>query len=70
MALALLVLVMDNAFAVQFAFDPHTAIATRQQASPIPVAIVAIAFLLGSILIVLERRKAKGIWFSNSGRLR
>ena len=67
---ALLVLVTDNALAAQFAFDPHSGIGSKQPGSLIPVAIIAIASLLGAILIALERRKAKGIWFSNSERLK
>ena len=69
-ALALLLLVTNNAFAAQFAFDPHSGTGVKNQASLVPAAIVAMAFLLGTILIVLERRKARGIWFSNSERLR
>lgn len=69
-ALALLLLATNNAFAAQFAFDPHSATGVKHQGSLVPAAIVAMAFLLGTILIVLERRKARGIWFSNSERLR
>ena len=68
--LAILVLVTDNAFAAQFAFDPHSGIGSKKPGSLIPVAIIATASLLGAILIALERRKAKGIWFSNSERLK
>ena len=67
---ALLVLATDDALAAQFAFDPHSGIGPKQPGSLIPVAIIAIASLLGAILIALERRKAKGIWFSNSERLK
>ena len=45
--LALLVLVTDNALAAQFAFDPHSGIGSKQAGSLIPVAIIAIASLLG-----------------------
>lgn len=69
-ALALLLLVTNNAFAAQFAFDPHSPTGVKNQVSLVPATIVAMAFLLGTILIVLERRKARGIWFSNSERLR
>ncbi|HEV8387252.1 MAG TPA: hypothetical protein VGQ03_06480 [Nitrososphaera sp.] len=68
--LALLVLVTDNAFAAQLAFDLHSGIGSKQPGSFIPVAIVAIASLLGAILIALEMKKAKGIWFSISERLK
>jgi hypothetical protein len=68
--LALWALVTDNAFAAQFAFDPDSGTGIKQQGILIPAAIVAMAFLLGAILIVLERRKARGIWFSNSERLK
>lgn len=70
MTLTLLGLVSDNAFAAQFAFDPHSGIGSKQPGSLLPVAIIAVASLLEAILIALERKKAKGIWFSNSGRLK
>jgi|GEM_PF-1516773 hypothetical protein len=70
MTLALFVLVADNAFAAQFAFDPRSGMGSKQLGSLIPVAIIAVASLLGAILIALERKKAKGIWFSNSERLK
>lgn len=70
LTLSLIMLVTDNAFAAQFAFDPQSAFGLKQQGSLIPVAIVATALLLGALLIVLERRKARGIWFSNSERLK
>jgi hypothetical protein len=70
MTLALFVLVADNAFAAQFAFDPRSGMGSKQLGSLIPVAIIAVALLLGAILIALERKKAKGIWFSNSERLK
>jgi hypothetical protein len=54
--LALLLLVTDNAFAAQFAFDPHSATGVKNQASLVPAAVVAMAFLLGTILIIMERR--------------
>lgn len=69
-ALAFLGPAGHDAFAEQFAFDPHSSIGSNQHGSVIPVAIVAIVSAVGSILILLERRKAKGIWFSNSERLR
>ncbi|MGI0037820.1 MAG: hypothetical protein ACRD99_05630 [Nitrososphaera sp.] len=59
LALALLLPVTDNAFAAQFAFDPHSGTGSNPPGGVIPVAIVAIASLLGGILIILERRRQK-----------
>ena len=70
MALLLLGALANHALAEQFAFDPNSGIGSARQGSVVPVVIVAIVSLLGAIVIVSERRKAKGIWFSNSERLR
>ena len=71
-AIAALVLVgaATNSYAAQFSFDPSSGTKVERSGSIIPLAIVAIASLVGALLIALERKKAKGIWFSNSERLK
>jgi hypothetical protein len=68
--LALLFLATANAYAVQFSFDPSTGEPYRQSDFGLPAAIIGIAAAAGALLIVNERRKAKGIWFSDSERLK
>lgn len=60
----------SSAYAAQFAFDPLSGNATKQADSLIPAGLVAIASLFGALIIVLERKKSKGIWFSNRERLK
>lgn len=69
-ALATLALAATNAHAAQFTFDPDSGINVKKSDNLVPIAIIAIASLIGALLIALERKKAKGIWFSNSGRMR
>ena len=69
-ALALSVLATSSAHAAQFTFDPNTGVGAKRSDNVLPISIVAIASLIGAVLILLERRKAKGIWFSNSERMR
>jgi hypothetical protein len=59
-----------NAFAMQFSFDPSSGKAIDQPGFAVPGSIIAIVSGIGALVIVLERRRAKGIWFSNSERLR
>lgn len=63
-------LAASNAYAVEFIFDPLSGNATKQVDYTVPAAFVGIAMLVGALVIVLERKKAKGIWFSNSERLK
>ena len=60
----------SSAFAAQFSFDPTSGDAFRQADYTVPAVLIAIASLVGGLLIVLERKKASGIWFSNDERLR
>jgi hypothetical protein len=69
-SLALLFLTTANAYAVQFSFDPSTGEPYGQPDLGVPAAIIGIATVAGALLIVNERRKAKGIWFSGSERLK
>ena len=66
----LMILATTNAYAVEFVFDPHSGDATKKVDFLVPAALVVIALVLGGLIIALERRKAKGIWFSNSGTLK
>jgi hypothetical protein len=67
---ALLFLATANAYAAQFSFDPSTGEPQRQINSSLPAALIMIIFIAGVFLIIRERKKAKGIWFSDSRRLK
>lgn len=69
-SLAFLSLVTANAYAMQFSFDPSTGETYGQIDIRLPAGLVAVALAAGGLLIINERRKAKGIWFSDSGRLK
>lgn len=69
-AAAFFALTASHAYAMKFSFDPSSGLATKPAGSPVPVAIVVVASLVGGLLIVLERKKARGIWFSDSGKMR
>jgi hypothetical protein len=68
--IALLFLVTVDAYAMQFSFDPSTGEIYDQIDIRLPAGLVAVALAAGAFLIINERRKAKGIWFSDSGRLK
>jgi len=59
-----------DAYAVQFSFDPSTGGPLKSADFGLPVVLIAAASIAGALLIIHERRKANGIWFSNSERLR
>ena len=65
-----LFLATTNANAVQFSFDPSTGNSFKPADFGLPAIIIASASLVGALLIINERRKARGIWFSNSERLK
>ena len=65
-----LFLATANAYATQFSFNPSTGEPYGQFDLRVPAAIVAAASVAGALLIVSERRRAKGIWFSDSERLK
>ena len=60
----------SSAYAAQFSFDPSNGNALKHADYTLPAALIAIASLVGGLLIVLERKKARGIWFSNNERMR
>jgi hypothetical protein len=66
----LLLLAATNAYAMQFSFDPSTGEPYRQIDFSMPSSIIAIVSVAGAILIISERRKARGIWFSGGERLK
>ncbi|HEX2015005.1 MAG TPA: hypothetical protein VLA68_07235 [Nitrososphaera sp.] len=67
MALTLLLFVSTaNAKAAKFSFDPGTGGSAKQADLSLPAALIVIASLVGVFLMILERKKARGIWFSNS----
>ena len=59
-----------NVYALQFSFNPSTAESLKSSNFELPGALIGIASLIGALLIITERKKAKGIWFSNSERLK
>lgn len=68
--IVLLVLAATNAYAMQFSFDPSTGESQRQINFSLPAAMIAIISVAGALLVIRERRKARGIWFSDSERLK
>lgn len=68
--IAMLFLAAANAHAAQFSFNPSTGEPYGQFDLRLPAAIVAVASVAGALLIISERRKSKGIWFSDSERLK
>jgi hypothetical protein len=66
----LLFLAATNAYAAQFSFNPSTGAPYGQSDLRVPVGIVVLVSAAGAFLIVHERKKAKGIWFSDSERLK
>jgi len=68
--IALLFRMTANAYATQFSFDPATGEPHGQFDFRLPAGLIGIAVAAGAFLIIHERRKAKGIWFSNSEPLK
>ena len=65
-----LFLATTNAYAVQFSFEPSTGNSFKSADFDLPAVLIVSASLMGALLIINERRRAKGIWFSNSERLK
>lgn len=63
-------LAQSSALATRFSFDPASGTPLTPANYIIPIAVVAIVSFVGALLIVSERKKAKGIWFSNGERLK
>ncbi len=70
MPIALLFLATTTACATQFSFYTSTGEPSGQFDFGLPVALMAVASAVGAFLITNEIKKAKGIWFSNSERLK
>jgi hypothetical protein len=70
MSIALLFLATTNAYATQFSFNTSTGEAPGQFDFSFPATMIALASIAGALLIINERRKARGIWFSNSEPLK
>ena len=68
-AIILFFLATTNVYAMQVTINPSTD-SYRQADFGIPAIIIAAAAVVGALLLVGERKKAKGIWFSNSEKLR
>lgn len=68
--IALLFLATTSAYAAQFSFNPSTGEPHGQFDFSLPTAMIAIASAAGALLMIHERRKARGIWFSDSERLK
>jgi hypothetical protein len=56
--------------AVQFSFDPSSGEPYGQVDFGMPALLIGLAAITGFLLVINERRKAKGIWFSNNERMR
>ena len=57
-------------YAVQFSFDPSSGEPYGQVDFGMPALLIGLAAITGFLLVINERRKAKGIWFSNNERMR
>ena len=68
--IVMLFLTAANAYATQFSFDPATGEQHGQLDFRLPAGLIGIAAAAGALLIIRERRKAKGIWFSDSDPLK
>ncbi len=57
-------------YAVQFSFDPSSGEPYGQVDFGMPALLIGLAAITGFLLMINERRRAKGIWFSNNERMR
>jgi hypothetical protein len=57
-------------YAVQFSFDPSSGEPYGQVDFGMPALLIGLVAITGFLLVINERRKAKGIWFSNNERMR
>jgi len=60
----------SNASAMKFSFDPQADYVYSQPSYAVPAVIISLVAILGISVMIGERKKAKGIWFSNPGSLR
>jgi hypothetical protein len=66
----LLFIVANNAYATQFYFNTSSGKPSSQLNFGLPAIMIALASVVGALLIIKERKKARGIWFSNNERLK
>lgn len=66
----LLAVVTTNAYAAKFSFDPSTGESLSNIDYRLPAVLISTTSIVGALLIINERKKANGVWFSNSGRLK
>jgi hypothetical protein len=59
-----------NVYALPFSFNLSTGESIKPSDFGLPAALIGVASLVGALLIINERKKAKGIWFSNSEKLK
>lgn len=57
-------------YAVQFSFDPSSGEPYGQVDFGMPALLIGLVAITGFLLVINERRKAKGIWSSNNERMR
>lgn len=69
-AFSAMVTMFSNASALQFSFDPNGGYVLAQQNYALPALLIGLVSLGGIFVAAGERKKAKGIWFSNRERLR
>lgn len=70
MMMMLLTTTASAVYAVQFSFDPSSGEPYGQVDFGMPALLIGLAAITGFLLVINERRKAKGIWFSNNERMR
>jgi hypothetical protein len=70
MMMLLLTTTASAVYAVQFSFDPSSGEPYGQVDFGMPALLIGLAAITGFLLVINERRKAKGIWFSNNERMR
>ena len=66
----LLFLATFNAYATQFYFNTSIGKSPDQVNFDLPAILIVLASVAGALLIIKERKKARGIWFSNNERLK
>ena len=70
MMMLMLTTTASAVYAVQFSFDPSSGKPYGQVDFGMPALLIGLAAITGFLLVINERRKAKGIWFSNNERMR
>lgn len=70
MMMMMLTTTASAVYAVQFSFDPSSGEPYGQVDFGMPALLIGLVAITGFLLVINERRKAKGIWFSNNERMR